>query len=80
MPKNRKPKPKPIEPHQARALHAAAAGRAAAGRRPRTVIDDLTSSCYQGMIRHLGERQKKQEQIDRLRALTSATVHGEPDA
>ena len=68
----RNKKIKPINRHEAPAIHTACAARADAGRRLRTVIDDLTISCYTGTIRVLNEQRKKQEQIDALNAMRDA--------
>lgn len=73
-------KRKPLNRHEAPGIHTVAEGRKAAGRRPRTVIDDLTISCYTGTIRVLNERRKKQEQLDRLRALSSPPELGPSNA
>ena len=68
----RNKKTKPLNRHEAPGIHTVAENRKAAGRQPRTIIDDLTSSCYQGMVRHLGERRKKQDQLDALNAMREA--------
>lgn len=62
-------KRKPLNRHEAPGIHTVAEGRKAAGRRLRTVIDDLTATCYTGMVRHLNERLAKQSQIDALIAM-----------